>query len=253
MFGSRPFDVVNTDSPSAAQRQVERDEHVEVVAAHRVAQVLVVERERRQQLEVLDEVVGVVVERLDHRVQVLEVGGEVVLGLRQHVRRDAARSCRSAVNASTMLVRLSLSTFSAAGSVSSARPRLSLLRARMPAKRFSPSAAAMMSAVCWSSEPVSSASRGHQIGEAACAARDRGVGLVGDVLQRTEIALVDHHAERGQHLLGGRVATGAGSRDVRAVGQPALAGPGRPAATVRCAENRAARSARPSRSRSPAG
>ena len=51
----------------------------------------------------------------------------------------------SAPNASTKLPRFLFNTSNAAGSVSSARPRLSLLRARMPAKRLSPSAAAMMS------------------------------------------------------------------------------------------------------------
>ncbi len=147
MFGSKPFDVVKTDSPSAPDGQVEGDEHVEVVATDRVAQVLVVERERGKQFEVLDEVVGVVVERLDDRIEILEVGGEVVLGLRQHVRRDAGEGAQRGERIDDV-ARLSLSTFSAAGSESRVRPRLSLPRARMPAKRFSPSAAAMMSVVC---------------------------------------------------------------------------------------------------------
>lgn len=76
------------------------------------------------------------------------------------IRDPSVANVRSAAKASTMLVRLRFSTSSAAGKVSSVRPRLSLLRARMPANRSRPSAAAMMSLVWRSSELVSSASRG---------------------------------------------------------------------------------------------
>ncbi|COW60287.1 Uncharacterised protein [Mycobacterium tuberculosis] len=51
----------------------------------------------------------------------------------------------SAANASTMWSRFWLSTRTASGSVSSARPRLSLSRARIAETRFSPSNASMMS------------------------------------------------------------------------------------------------------------
>ncbi len=211
------------------------------------------ERERRQQLEVLDQEVGVVVERLDDRVEVLEVRGEIVLGLLQDVATRRSRSVRSAPNASTMLARLSLSTFSASGSVSSVRPRLSLLRARIPAKRFEPFGGRDDVVGLPIQRTGQLGQPGHQVGEAALAARDRVVGLVGDVLQRTEIALVHHHAERRQHLLGGRIAPGALQRDLRAVGQLARLRARRPAPPIRCAANPAARSARPSQSRSRAG
>ena len=66
----------------------------------------------------------------------------------------------SAANASTMWSRFLLSTRIASGSVSSARPRLSLSRARIAENRFNPSTAAMMSLTCRLSPAVNSASRG---------------------------------------------------------------------------------------------
>ena len=61
-----------------------------------------------------------------------------------------------------------------------------------------------------------------QVGELTGPAGDGGVELVGDVLQRTEIALVDDDAERRQHLFGGGIAAGPGQRDVRALAELAL-------------------------------
>ena len=104
---------------------------------------------------------------------------------------------RSAVNASTMLVAVVVEHLQRVGQrVQRAAQAVLALARGSPAKRFRPSAAAMMSSVCRSSERGQLGQPRDQVGEAAGPAGDRGVGLVGDVLQRTEIALVDHDAER---------------------------------------------------------
>ena len=204
----------------ATQRQVEGGVHVQVVAAHRSPQILVVEREGRKELEVLDQVVDVVVERLDDRVEVLEVGGEVVLRLLQDVRGDAGEALQGAECVDDVAAVL-------------------VQHLERGGQRVEGATQAVLAASQDSGEPVQPfggrddvagllierrrqlRQPRHQIGEAALAARDGVVCLVGDVLQRTEIALVHHDAERGQHFLGGRVATGAVQRDLRAVLEPA--------------------------------
>src|SRR6202012_5683569 len=61
----------------------------------------------------------------------------------------------------------------------------------------------------------------HQICELAVPAGDGPIGLVGNILQRTQVALVAHASERGKHFLGGWEAAGSGLLDGRAVDQPA--------------------------------
>ena len=151
-----------------------------------------------------------------------------------------------------MLSRFLLSTRSASGSVSSVRPRLSLSRARIAENRFE-SVDRVDDVVDLPVEPRRQLREpGNQVDELALPTGDGLIGLVGDLFQRTDIALVDHHTERREHLLGGREAARVGLRDPRPVAQPALSGLVRRAEPVRCAANPAATSGRPSRSRWPA-
>ena len=94
------------------------------------------ERESRQELEILDQKVGVVVEGLDDRVEVLDVGCEVVLGLGKDVGRDGGESLQRSERIDDVGA-VVVEHLSAFGRASSVRPRLSLLPARIAANRFS--------------------------------------------------------------------------------------------------------------------
>ncbi len=137
--------------------------------------------------------------------RVLHVGREVRLGLRQHPRAHLGETSAARRTRSTMLSRLLLSTIRALGRLSSVRPRLSLLCARIEANRFEPVGRGDDVLGLLVQRSGQFGQPGQQLGEATGPPRDGGVRLIGDVLQRTEIALVDHHAERGEHLFGGRV------------------------------------------------
>ena len=76
-----------------------------------------------------------------------------------------------------------------------------------------------MSSVCRFSDAASFSEPRNQVGELALTAGHRVGDLLGNVLQRTEIALVDDHTQRGKHFLGGRETAALALRELGPVTQ----------------------------------
>ena len=169
----------------------------------------------------MDELVGVVVERLDHREDVLEVRREVILRRGHHLRADHRElpQCGERIHDVLAVVVEDLD-----------RTRQRVQRAAQAVLALGQDRGEAVQPVHGPDDVGGLLVQGlgelgqprDEVHELPGPPGDRGVGLVGDVLQRTEIALVHHQAQRRQHLFGGRVPAGVHQRNLRARLEPAF-------------------------------
>src|SRR6476469_10024135 len=153
------------------------------------------EREGRKELEVLDQIVDVVVQRLDDRIKVLKVRGEVVLGLLKDVAGDSGETLQRTERVNDVAAVLVQHVQRGGQGVKGAAETV-LAACQDPRES--------VQAFCRCDDVTSLLIEGarqlgesrHQISEGALAACDRVVCLIGDVLQCTEIALVHHDTQR---------------------------------------------------------